>query len=322
MPTTLDRVSIVHLDTGKGPGGEAGGGVADAASEAAFVEGLRRRSAEALERAYGFLRSQSDPWARLRAEVLCEAQPASALAAALSETQRADGSLPMGRLITGGGLGFPAISPDALTPTEAGVAGTLEALLQAADAKILHGEWVERAVRFLEGAQSPDGAFRIPTDDPQDEVFWTGMVAGILGRTPISRAGPLEAAGEFLGQRFEPEQVEQGGSAALLAYAHFFTNVAHDLADEALQWCGRALEKGFRSRRLDAVATVRVLLTCDAQAMPGATFDVGELLSRLLEEQAGDGGFAELAIDGPAARTTQTFDGMLGIVRLCAALEV
>ena len=111
------------------------------------------------------------------------------------------------------------------------------------------------------------------------------------------------------------------GYSALLAYAHFFTNVAHDLSDEALQWCGRALEKGFRSRQLDAVATVRVLLTCDAQALPGATFDVTELLERLLEEQAGDGGFAELSAGGPATRTTQTFDAMLGIVRLCAALD-
>ena len=59
----------------------------------------------------------------------------------------------------------------------------------------------------------------------------------------------------------------------------------------------------------------------DAQAMPGATFDVAELLSRILEEQAGDGGFAELSLEGPASRTTQTFDAMLGIVRLCAALD-
>ena len=152
------------------------------------------------------------------------------------------------------------------------------------------------------------------------EVFWTAMVAGILGRTPVSRPSLLEAAGAFLGERFEPEAVEEDYSA-LCAYAHFFTNVAHERADEALQWCGRALEKGFRSRRLEAVATLRVLLTCDAQAMPGASFDVIELLERLLEEQAGDGGFAELSPGGPAARTTQTFDAMLAIVRLCAALS-
>jgi hypothetical protein len=147
------------------------------------------------------------------------------------------------------------------------------------------------------------------------------MIGGILGRTPVARPSLLEAAGDFIGERFDPEVVEQEGYSSLIAYSHFFTNVAHDLSDEALQWCGRALEKGFRSRQQDGVSTVRVLLTCDAQAMPGATFDVVELLSQILEEQAGDGGFAELSLGGPGCRTTQTFDAMLGIVRLCAALE-
>jgi hypothetical protein len=62
-------------------------------------------------------------------------------------------------------------------------------------------------------------------------------------------------------------------------------------------------------------------LTCDAQALPGANFDITELLEALLEEQAGDGGFAELSTEGASARTTQTFDGMLAIVRLCGAIE-
>jgi hypothetical protein len=69
------------------------------------------------------------------------------------------------------------------------------------------------------------------------------------------------------------------------------------------------------------VTTIRVLLTCDAQALPGATFDVTELLEALLKEQAGDGGFAELSAEGTSGRTTQTFDAMLAIVRLCGAIE-
>jgi hypothetical protein len=142
-----------------------------------------------------------------------------------------------------------------------------------------------------------------------------------MGRTPVSRPQTLEAAGVFLGERFHPDAVEHDGYSALIGYAHFFTNVSHELSDEALQWCGRALEKGFRSRHLDAVATLRVLLTCDAQALPGATFDVAELLEGLLAEQARDGGFAELSVGGTATRTTQTFDAMLAIVRLCAVLD-
>ena len=318
-------MSIVHLDiVGEGPG-VAG---ASPASEAELVEGLRLRSADALERAYGFLQAQTDRWARLRADVLCEARPRIDLDEALAAVQEIDGSLPLGTLIAGGGLGFPPFDLETISPRAQKIAGTLEALLIAGDAKGIHAHWVEAAVRFLETCQDEDGAFRAPSgsdaaseaSEKEAEIFWTGMIGGILGRTPVARPKTLESAGAFLASRFDPEAVEREGYGLLLAYSHFFTNVAHDLSDEALQWCGRALEKGFRSRHLDAVSTLRVLLTCDAQAMPGATFDVAELLERLLEEQAKDGGFAELCVEGPARRTTQTFDAMLAIVRLCAAL--
>jgi hypothetical protein len=261
----------------------------------------------------------------LRAEVLCEGRPASDLSDALFSSQAADGALPIGTLVSGGALGFPPIDLASLSPRQQKIVGTLEGLLQAGDARLLHATWVEAAARFLEDCQDDDGAFRVPTigDEAQGreaEIFWTGMIGGILGRTPFSRPSLLESAGAFLAMRFDPNAVEHDGYAALLAHSHFFTNVAHDLSDEALQWCGRALEKGFRSRQLDAVSTLRVLLTCDAQAMPGASFDIAELLMRLLEEQARDGGFAELSLGGPSTRTTQTLDAMLAIVRLCAAL--
>ena len=316
-------MSIVRLDTGKGP-------PADDQAEAEFVESLRLRAADSLEQAYGFLQSRADPWARLRADVLCEAAPASAITERFVSQQQGDGSLPRGTLVSGGALGFPMLDWTSLSDEDERVVGTLEALLLAGDAKVLHGEWVEPAARFFERVQADDGAFRLTVRTAEstdfagraadDDVYWTGMIAGILGRTRVARPKLLDAAGEFLSARFRPEAVEQDGYSALLAYAHFFTNVAHEDSDESLQWCGRALEKGFRSRQLDAVATVRVLLTCDAQAMPGATFDVVELLDRLLSEQAGDGGFAELSPEGPDARTSQTFDAMLAIVRLCAAL--
>jgi len=324
-------MAIVHLDTG----GE--GGSADEASEVAFVHALRTRSADALEAAYGFLGREADAWTRLRADVLLGARPVAELESALASEQASDGSLPPLGLVAGGGLGFPISDPARLDAASQRMLGTLEAMLIAGDAKGLLADWVESAAHFFEGVQGADGGFRLAeTDagrdgagpaleagvaDPEPSVFWTGMIAGILGRTPVARNSLLEGAGHFLGERFTPEAVEHDGYPALLAYAHFFTNVAHEDADGALQWCGRALEKGFRSRALDGVATVRVLLTCDAQAMPGATFDTVELLERVLEEQAGDGGFAELAVGGPSVRTTQTFDAMLAIVRLCAALD-
>src|SRR6056297_1857860 len=328
-------MSIVHLDTGAGHGD----GPREEADEKGRIEALRMRSATALEAAYGFLKRQSDDWALLRAELLCEARPVEDLASELTAVQRPDGSFPLLTLVSGGGLGFPPTPPDSLDRDAASIVGTFEALSMAADAKALHAGWVEPAVRFLESRQQDDGAYRIRTRPPRDhrveeaaaaeepdterdaEIFWTGMIAGLLGRLPVARPAGLEAAGGFLAPLFTPEAVEQDGYPALCAHAHFFTNVAHDLSDEALQWCGRALEKGFRSRHLDGVSTLRVLLLCDAQAMPGATFDVVELLERVLEEQAGDGGYAELSLSGPEGRTTQTFDAMLAIVRLCAALD-
>jgi len=310
-------MSIVHLTT-TGPDG------GDAARDAEAVRALRLRGADALEAAYDFLEKVGDSWAFLRAQVLCGARPPGDLIERLGDVQAADGSLPIGTLISGGGLGFPSIDPAELDRDATALVGTLEALLVAADAKAIHAEWVEPAVRCLEGLQAEDGAFRVPSVDSalstdEIDVFWTGMVAGVLGRTPVSRPSTLEAAGAFLAPRFDPDKVENDGYSALLAYSHYFTNVADELSDEALQWCGRALEKGFRSRQQDAVSTLRVLMTCDAQAMPGATFDVAELLERVLEEQAGDGGFAELSMQGPEGRTTQTFDAMLAVVRLCAA---
>lgn len=330
-------MAIVHLQAGA-----EDRELLEAAQADDAVERLRRRSADALEAAYGFLKRQQDAWALMRAEVLCEARPVSALADALASVQRSDGGFPVLTLVAGGGLGFPALILESLDDDAAAIVGSFEALAIAADARALHAGWVEPTVRFLESRQQPDGAYRVSgrisdqIDDPvsegpgasdaaressiESDVFWTGMVAGMLGRLPVARPEGLEAAGVWLAERFSPEAVEHDGFPALCAYAHFFTNVAHDLSDEALQWCGRALEKGFRSRRLEAVATLRVLLLCDAQAMPGASFDVGELLGRLLEEQAGDGGYAELSPGGLATRTTQTFDAMLAIVRLCAAL--
>ena len=308
-------MSIVTLDTGDGAGG----------GDAAFIEALRHRAAESLERAYRFLETQPDPWALLRAQVLCEARPAADLARKLGERQAGDGHLPETTLIRGGALGFPTIDLAALSERDRAFVGTLESLLIAGDAKTLHAGWVESAVRFVESCQADDGAYRVPGAEAagsrEDDVFWTGTTAGILGRTPVSKPAGLEAAGAFLATRFSPDAVEHDGYASLLAYAHFYTNVPDEEADESLQWCGRALEKGFRSRTLDAVSTIRVLLTCDAQALPGATFDAVELLERLMEEQAGDGGFAELSLGGPETRTTQTFDAMLGIVRLAKALD-
>jgi hypothetical protein len=145
------------------------------------------------------------------------------------------------------------------------------------------------------------------------------MLGGLLGRTRFVRPEVLDGAGRFLGALWTPERVEDGSGATLAAFAHFFTNVHHDLADEALQWCGRELERGFRTHRFEAVFIARVLLWCDAAALPGFGVDPRDLLARLLDEQAGDGGFAELATGGPAARIGPSLDALRAIVALCAS---
>ena len=197
-------MSIVHLDTSNGGSGDGG----DGGSDAALVEALRLRAADALERSYAFLEAQEDEWALLRAEVLCGGRPPSELSDRLAATQQPDGHLPVGTLLSGGGLGFPPTDLAALSEAERGILGSVEALLIAGDSKILHAAWVEPAVRFLESHQADDGAFRVPSlpvdgvegAGAQAEIFWTGMTAGILGRTPVSRLVNLDAAGEFLAE--------------------------------------------------------------------------------------------------------------------------
>ena len=115
--------------------------------------------------------------------------------------------------------------------------------------------------------------------------------------------------------------MEGGRLASIAAFAHFFANGgAPDLSDEALQWCGRELERGFRTHRFESVQTFRVLFYCDAHALPGATLDAVELLDRLLDEQAADGGFAALDPGGPPGRVAPTIDALMAIRATCRAL--
>ena len=278
-------------------------------------EALKERAATVLERGLGFVERHGDAVGQLRTLVLLEARPREALLAALEARQGSDGShAPLG-LATGGALGFE----DAASTLPAPLLGTLEALAVLGDAGALHASGVAGAEAFLRGTQREDGSWG-GGDDAAARLFATGMLGGFLGRTRVVRPAVLAGAGAFLTGLWSPERVEEGRWSALCAFAHFFTNVHHELADEALQWCGRELERGFRSRRFDALATLRVLVYCDAAALPGARFDAAELLEALLAEQAADGGFAELSGGGATARVAPTHDAMLSILRLCRVL--
>jgi hypothetical protein len=150
------------------------------------------------------------------------------------------------------------------------------------------------------------------------------MIAGFLGRTRSVRPEVLDAAGRYLGSEWAPERVEGGSWSAIAAFALFFTNVHHELADEALQWCGRELERGYRATRFDAVATLRVLLYCDAEALPGLRIEAEELLDLLLAQQKDDGGFWTDCLGADSAEGTRvcaTLDAMRGLLALCGNLS-
>lgn len=279
-------------------------------------EARRERAATALESALAFIERHGDGAILERARVALEAVEPQSELAAIAASQREDGSFDRaGRhpsLLEALGL----VDLENQPPP---VVGTLFGLMELGDLRALHTQPAERAEAFLRACQAADGSWGQPADDPSTRIFLTGMLGGVLGRTTCVRPEVLHQAGVFLGDLWSPERVEGGSAATLAAYAHFFTNVHHDLSDEALQWCGRELERGFHTRQTEALVVARVLLWCDAAALPGFGIGARDVLDRLLEEQGGDGGFAELAVGGPLARLNATLDSLRVIPSLCAA---
>jgi len=294
------------------------------------VLALRYRAATALECGLGFIEAHGDALAQLRAHVLLEVRPADEGAEAAAGCQCADGSFASLGGVFSGQVAAELRAAD--VPPE--IVGTLEALTLLADMGALHAPCVERAVGFLAGVQRSDGSWgsagapmlESASDEPvarvaEGRIFATGMLAGYLGRTRVVRPGVLRGAGGFLSKLSTPVRVKQGPWSWLAAFAHFYTNVYDEQADQALQWCGGELERGFRGRRFRSCETVRVLLYCEASALPAFGPEPAELLERLLDEQAPDGGFATCeAGAAPVDRIGPTFDAMLGVIALCKVL--
>lgn len=309
---------------------------------------LREDAATALERASEFITAHGGELAQARTWAFLDAQPVEEAVRCLAARQRDDGSFPL--LIEA-----PSDALDAVLQewgAEDALVGTLQALSMLADLRQLVVPTVDRAVDFLSAAQQRDGSWgpREEADDSGDSgdsggsdgsdgepaagdagsaggatsrsdrrLFGTAMLAGMLGRTRAVRPDVLAAASDFVALHWAPERVEAGRWSDIAAFANFFTNVHHELGDEALQWCGRELERGFRTRRFEALPVARVLLTSDAAALPGSVLSPPELLAALLKEQAADGGFAELESSGVAARVEPTIDATQAILRLCTA---
>jgi hypothetical protein len=174
---------------------------------------------------------------------------------------------------------------------------------------------VERACAFALRAQRPDGSFA--QDGGASEaaaVEASGALAGVLARTRCARRSRLAAAAGWLAERFSPERVQGFAWDALRAYAATFAQLPHEASDGILQWCGRELERGFRVGAFDVVRTARVLVDCDAPALPGGRLKAAELLEALLAAQAEDGGFP--AADGSGDPVARTLDALAALALL------
>jgi len=293
----------------------------------------RERAATALEAALGFALRHGDALARLRARVVVEVEPVRGLREALAARQHADGGFApfdgasrswLGRALAAAGVAGP-------------LGGALEGGWWLAEARGVGSEADRRLVQRLEALQGADGGFAPVSSRGGDRLAATALAAGMLARSPFARPEALEAAGAWLAQHWSPDLLEEpapapGGSAApddaaagdvwlrTAACSLYFSNAHPDVSDEALQWCGRALEKGFRSRRREALAVVQVLSLCEIGALPGASFAPEELLDALFAEQAADGGFDALCAGTALARVEPTLDAMRALIGLCAAM--
>ncbi len=250
----------------------------------------------ARERAVHFIASHGDEVARRRAAVLTGAEPPANADAALADWAERAGVFP-----AAGGV-------DALA--------ALPVLAALADLRALERPLGMRIAEALARTQAADGSFGAAASDDEERVFATGRLAGRLAGLRAVRQQVLDAAGDFLASRFTPDRVAGFAWRPLAAYAGFFANVAHEHGDEVLQWCGRELERGFRTRQFDAVQVARILVDCSAAAIPGAKLAAPELLLALQSEQALDGSWPLADGADPEARVRHTLDGLTALVRL------
>jgi hypothetical protein len=238
--------------------------------------------ARALERAATFVHGAGEVLASARLDALLGRSDASSVLSLLSAWRCADG-------------GF---APLTSAPPRAGAGGTLQGTLAALgvldELNVRSGELAEGAAAWLGATQASDGGWHPLPPDPlpaADAVVLSGLLAGHLAKLLCGSPRTLSRAEQFLAAQFAPERVEDVEGLGLAAYAHICANGAEDLADEALQWCGRALEKGFRRGTLGPLAVARALLLADARSLPGGRVEAGEVVLALLTAQDADGGF-------------------------------
>jgi hypothetical protein len=279
------------------------------------LETLRPLAATALEKGLAFVEQQGNDFARLRAHILLEATPQSEGLSALAARQAADGSFPeLGQVLAS------SVDHELSRGGQPGdLVGTLEALWVLSDWKALHVPFLNAAAEYLARHQGADGAWGKPTGGQPSAVsriLLSGLVAGFLGRSPLTRPEILSAAGGYLSQLWSVETIRRGGWPLVAAFALYYTNVHDEGGEAALPWVGRELERGLVEGDYGAGSVLRLLLHCDAATLPGATFEPDGLLATLLEEQGEDGGFDPHVLQD-SQRVGPTLDAMLAILQLC-----
>lgn len=239
----------------------------------------------AVQRAAAFVESAADELATARARALIGAQPASVVVDLLRD---------------------PGFEPS--------VDRWLRLLGILGDLRCANAAPVERACESLSASQQSDGSWFDRESAAEDErIYATGMIAGYLAKTSFVRQSTLDSAADYLAARWSPDRVKGSAWGANAAYFHCFALVRHEQADAILQWCGRELERGFRTGVYDAVRTARVFGLCIARALPGSRLAGSELVARILDEQLDDGGYALPGDSSRRARVAHTLDALAAL---------
>jgi hypothetical protein len=233
----------------------------------------------AMDRARSWLARYGSECQQLLAEALLGGDHAHAVEQAFAERQDERGA-----------IAEPEADADDPLETTARALGWLHALGRA------EGPVALRAVAFLTAEQRPDGGFG--EADEGAGTARTAHVAAVLARMRCVRPSVLTRASGFLAERWSADRLAAGGEAAVSAWFPVLAQLPGPVDDEALQWCGRELEKGVRSGRFDALRTAALFVACDAHALPGARLRADEAAAALVAEQQPDG-----AWPGGAANT-------------------
>lgn len=240
-------------------------------------------------RARDFVEARGNAFERLRAQALVgEVSGRDVLAQAMK-----DGA-------------FAAPEPDAAL-----------ALFEALDpARQLSGPEVEALVARLTEQLGEDGSWGAPGEPEEARLVRTGLLGGYLAKTLMLRPRFGHAIDAYLSRHWDEELVKTGSWEPIAAFTLWFSMNDSELSDGVLQWCGRELDRGFRTKQFDAVTTSRIFVLCDALALPGSSLSALDLCEAIANEQTEEGGFALGRRSLAGEPVADALDAMASLVHL------